>query len=131
MIWPDKGLLSQAWESDTEVRQCFRAAKSHLLVWPSVQLVGAVSMKALSMNVPAVKVALQIWGDFSEDCKAMPIDWLKQEVQELHLLLNPATTNRAVAVYVDAWGVKRLSSLAMRRWRSPIGQLRDSLHNFH
>ena len=51
------------------------------------------------------------------------------EVLALHVMLNPATTNRAVAVYVDSWGVKRLSSLAMRRWRSPIGQLRDPLKN--
>ncbi|CAE7246994.1 unnamed protein product [Symbiodinium microadriaticum] len=92
--WPEKGCLAKAWEGEPEVRRCFRDAKSHLLVWPSVQLVGAASMRALSMNVPIIQVALQIWGGFSQECKAMPIDWLKQEVQELHGMLNPATTNR-------------------------------------
>ena len=77
--WPEKGCLAKAWEGEPEVRRCFRDAKSHLLVWPSVQLVGAASMRALSMNVPIIQVALQIWGGFSQECKAMPIDWLKQE----------------------------------------------------
>ena len=49
------------------------------------------------------------------------------KVSQLHKLLNPTGfSNRAVAIYLDAWGIKRLSSLAMRRWRSPIGALRDS-----
>ena len=48
------------------------------------------------------------------------------QVYGLHVMMNPGTSSRSVAVYVDAWGVKRLSSLAMRRWKAPIGQLRDS-----
>ena len=36
-----------------------------------------------------------------------------------------------VRVYVDAWGLKRLVSLAIRRWKAPINSLRDPPLNFY
>ena len=35
-----------------------------------------------------------------------------------------AGTAKTVPVYVDSWGIKRLGTLAMRRWKAPIGALR-------
>ncbi|CAE7816444.1 unnamed protein product, partial [Symbiodinium microadriaticum] len=46
-------------------------------------------------------------------------------VSELHRMLN-AGTAKTVPVYVDSWGIKRLGTLAMRRWKAPIGALRDA-----
>ena len=84
--WPEEGALTKMWEADTDVRSCFRCHKSHLLIWPSSQLVGAASLKALAMNVPVIKLALEIWGGHTteEKCKAMPIDWLKQEALNVY-----------------------------------------------
>ena len=45
------------------------------------------------------------------------------QVKQLYALMNIEPTT--VSVYVDAWGTKRLISLALRRWRSPINNFRD------
>ena len=49
------------------------------------------------------------------------------QVSELYNLLSvsPGEETRAISIYVDAWGLKRLMSLALRRWKAPIHQLRD------
>ena len=51
------------------------------------------------------------------------------QVMELYNLLSVGPDQReskAVSIYVDAWGIKRLVSLAIRRWKAPIYRLRDS-----
>ncbi|CAE7190626.1 unnamed protein product [Symbiodinium pilosum] len=113
-------------EEDADIRNSFRMNKSQLLAWCSPKLVGVASLKSLALNVPVIKLAIQIWGSHTSVPKTMPIDWLKQEVSGLHDLLRPGVSNRSVAVYVDSWGIKRLATLAMRRWKAPIGALRDS-----
>ena len=156
--WPDMDALAKAWEASGEIRECFRANSAHLLCWPSPTLVGAASLKALGLNVTVIRIALTVWGSSTPLCKAMAIDWLKQEatlltvtllqllhasvsiesywelasliqVYSLHKLLNPMVSHKSVALYVDAWGVKRLSTLAMRRWKAPIASLRDARSN--
>ena len=77
--WPEKGALSKAMEEDGAIRNSFRANRSQLLAWPSPNLVGVASLKALGLNVHAVGLALQIWGSCHSTPKTMPIDWLKEE----------------------------------------------------
>ena len=49
------------------------------------------------------------------------------QVTELYGMLSAgADESRSVAIYVDAWGLKRLISLAIRRWKAPIHRLRVS-----
>ena len=52
------------------------------------------------------------------------------EVCKLHELLNPAVNSRAVCIYVDSWGLKRLATLAMARWKSPIAAPRVPSLNY-
>ena len=35
--------------------------------------------------------------------------------------------NRQASIYADSWGIKRLISLAIRRWKAPIRGFRDHL----
>ncbi|CAE7193246.1 unnamed protein product [Symbiodinium sp. CCMP2592] len=129
MVWPDKGLLATAFEEDNEVRSLFRQNKGHLLSWPSPELVGVASLKALALNVTVIKLAIRIWGQATPTPKAMSVDWLKNEVSGLHDMLCAGGKGKTVPIYVDSWGIKRLSTLAMRRWKAPIATLRDrTLH---
>ena len=48
---------------------------------------------------------------------------MKLKVKILHSLLLPEIDN--VIQYVDAWGAKRLCSLAIRRFRAGIKNFRD------
>ncbi|CAE7703188.1 unnamed protein product [Symbiodinium sp. CCMP2592] len=128
-VWPESGLLAKAFEEDNEIRSIFRHNKGHLLQWPKPSLVGCASLKALSLNVAVLKISLEVWGAAIPAPKSMAIDWLKKEVSEAHGLMNALGTAQTVPVYVDSWGIKRLATLAMRRWKAPIGALRDrSLH---
>ena len=77
--WPDQDELSCALEADAGVRESFRANRAQLLAWPSPQLVGVASLKALALNVGVVKLALRVWGKTCDYPKAMAIDWLKRE----------------------------------------------------
>ena len=140
-----------AWEQDTKIRDAYRVNKQQLLVWPSPELVGVASLKALAMNVDVIGKAIQVWGAACPKPRTMSIDWLKKEARpqtklgesltcgepcltfslklsvevfSLHKLLNPTINVRSVAVYVDSWGVKRLATLALRRWKAPITALR-------
>ena len=79
--WPEKGLLTKAWEEDAGVRDMFRANKGHLLAWPNPQLVGVASLRALSLNVGVVKLAIEVWGSVCTQAKSMVVDWLKQEAR--------------------------------------------------
>ncbi|CAE7354230.1 unnamed protein product [Symbiodinium sp. KB8] len=116
-------------EESRDVRAAFRSNRNHLLAWPSPELVGVASLKSMALNVSVLSVALQVWASTSPICKSMSVDWLKAEVTQVHTLLNPGVSRKAVGIYVDAWGLKRLATLAMRRWRAPITSLRDrSLH---
>ncbi|CAE7787037.1 unnamed protein product [Symbiodinium sp. CCMP2592] len=124
--WPPKHALAKALESDNNIRVLFRENKNQLLVWPSPELVGSATMKALSLNVHVVLHALDIWCESTAFPQAMVIDWLKQEVFHLHKLMVPGVDFRAVGIYTDAWGIKRLSSLAIRRWKAPIARLREA-----
>ncbi|CAE7938074.1 unnamed protein product [Symbiodinium necroappetens] len=124
--WPEAFALAKALESDVNIRLRFRENKNQLLAWTSPELVGTATMKALAMNVNVVLHALEVWCKSCSTPKCMVIDWLKQEVTEAHKMLNPAVSKGAVSIYVDAWGIKRLSSLALRRWRAPIARLRDA-----
>ena len=83
-VWPEKGLLAKAFEEDTQVRNLFRQNKGHLLSWPSPELVGVASLKALALNVTVVKLALRIWGLSTPTPKAMSVDWLKKEATCLY-----------------------------------------------
>ena len=78
-VWPELGMLAKAFEDDQEIRAIFRNNKGHLLSWPSPQTVGCASLKALALNVPVVKLSLQIWGAVMTSPKSMAIDWLKKE----------------------------------------------------
>ncbi|CAE7295378.1 unnamed protein product [Symbiodinium sp. KB8] len=60
--------------------------------------------KALSMNVDVLQVALQVWGEVTP-------------VSTAHQMLSGGGKAQTVAVYVDSWGIKRLATLAMRRWK--------------
>ena len=77
--WPESGLLAKALEEDTEIRSIFRHNKGHLLQWPSPQLVGCASLKALSLNVSVLKISLEVWGAANPAPKGIAIDWLKKE----------------------------------------------------
>ena len=77
--WPEKGTLTKAMEEDADIRNSFRMNKSQLLAWCSPKLVGVASLKSLALNVPVIKLAIQIWGSHTSVPKTMPIDWLKQE----------------------------------------------------
>ena len=82
--WPDEDVLAKAFEGSNQVRASYRDNKGHLLRWPSPQLVGVASMKALSMNVDVLQVALQVWGEVTPVPKSMSIDFLKREATCLH-----------------------------------------------
>ena len=60
-------------------------------------------------------------------CVCMKIDVLvvsfEAEVKEIHRLLNPKPD--AVNIYVDEWGTKRLTSWAIRRFRTGQDSFRD------
>ncbi|CAE6968123.1 unnamed protein product [Symbiodinium sp. CCMP2456] len=128
-LWPEDGALSKALEESGAVRAAFRTNRNHLLAWPSPELVGVASLKSMALNVAVLSVALEVWASTSPICKTMSVDWLKAEVTQVHKLLNPGISSKAVGIYVDAWGLKRLATLAMRRWKAPITTLRDrSLH---
>lgn len=45
-------------------------------------------------------------------------------MRQLYVLLNVEITR--VKVYADSWGVRRLISLALRRWKAPIYNFRDA-----
>ena len=77
--WPERHELAQRWEQDSEVRGIFRRNGGSLLAWPSPQLVGVSSLRALAMNVVAVKIALEHWGQAVDFPKSMSVDYLKQE----------------------------------------------------
>ena len=83
--WPGQDELAKLLEADAGVRECFRANKAQLLSWPSPQLVGVASLKALSLNVGVIKLALQVWGNSCDFPKAMAIDWLKREALNIHI----------------------------------------------
>ena len=51
----------------------------------------------------------------------------KTQVKQLYVLVNVEV--KPVNLYLDAWGVKRMISLCLRRWRSPINNFRDSWIN--
>ena len=42
-----------------------------------------------------------------------------------NLLMVGEKGNLTVRIYVDSWGIKRLCSLAIRRWKAPITTLRE------
>ena len=94
--WPAQGALATAWEQSIEIRQLFRDNKAHLTKWPSAELVGATSLRALALNVPVVQIALAVWCGNSETPKTMAIDWLKQEAS----FCNPLSSSRSA--YYDA-----------------------------
>ncbi|CAE7310653.1 unnamed protein product [Symbiodinium necroappetens] len=126
LVWPDDGLLASAFEEDNGIRTLYRENRGHLLRWPSPELVGVASMKALALNVQVLAIALRIWGQVTPVPKGMSVDWLKKDVTKLHEMLSVGGKGKTVPVYVDSWGIKRLATLAMRRWKSPIAKLRDS-----
>ena len=78
-VWPEPGLLSSALESSNEIRALFRENKQKLLQWPSPSVVGVASQKALKLNVPVVRQAIEIWATVCTEPKAISVDWLKQE----------------------------------------------------
>ena len=78
-VWPERHAFATALEENKTIRELFRTNKNQLLCWPSPQLVGVASLRALAMNVDVVKIALEIWGEFQDFPKAMQVDWLKQE----------------------------------------------------
>ena len=78
-VWPERHAFANALEENSTIRQLFRTNKNQLLCWPSPQLVGVASLKALAMNVDVVKIALGVWGEVMDYPKSMQVDWLKQE----------------------------------------------------
>ena len=42
------------------------------------------------------------------------------QVSDLHEMLSAGGREKTVPIYVDSWGIKRLATLAMRRWKAPI-----------
>ena len=46
------------------------------------------------------------------------------QVSDLHEMLSAGGRGNTVPIYVDSWGIKRLATLAMRRWKAPIATLR-------
>ena len=85
--WPPEDDLGKRLEADAAIREAFRCNRNQLLTWPSPQLVGVASLTALALNVPVVKVALQVWGESNDFPKSIAIDWLKREARasEKHL----------------------------------------------
>ena len=81
--WPERHALAVLWEQDPEIRDIFRKNQGQLLGWPSPQLVGVASMRALAMNVPVLKTALTHWGETVDFPKSLSVDYLKQEASNL------------------------------------------------
>ena len=71
-------LEAEAWEAHKELRRAI-VKKNALLSRPSPQRVGNMSLEALSMNAPMLKVLLQIWVPTLASPKTTPIDQLKRE----------------------------------------------------
>ena len=61
LIWPESGVLASAFEEDNNIRTLYRENRGHLLRWPSPELVGVASLKALALNVRVLAIALRIW----------------------------------------------------------------------
>ena len=78
-LWPEEGALAAAWEGEVRIREIFRTNTSKLLAWPSRDLIGVASLKALSLNVDVVGKAMEVWGQSCQQPRTMSIDWLKQE----------------------------------------------------
>lgn len=83
--WPEPALLAAAFEEDQSIRALYRENRGHLLRWPSPELVGVASLKALALNVRVLDTALRIWGQATPVPKGMSVDWLKKEATCLHL----------------------------------------------
>ncbi|OLQ01812.1 hypothetical protein AK812_SmicGene15397 [Symbiodinium microadriaticum] len=77
-VWPEEGKLSSAYEGNEEIRALFRNNKQKLLGWPSPTVVGVASMRALSLNVVAVKIAIEMWATVCPEPKGISVDYLKQ-----------------------------------------------------
>ena len=77
--WPVQEDFAKRLEADVQIREAFRTNRNQLLAWPSPQLAGVASLKALALNVPVVKVALEVWGAVNDFPKSIAIDWLKKE----------------------------------------------------
>ena len=147
VVLPPEGQLAMAWEANPVIRQQMRD-DGRLLQWPNKATTGVASQPALVMNRTAIQVALTEWATVCGEPKSLPIDWVREEVhvghtgdldyegilkcynyigslkvKKLHSMFLKEPD--VVDMCVDHWGVKRLVSLAVRRYRSGINAFRD------
>ena len=80
LAWPEKHSLTTTWEQNILVQEAFRSNDHHLLKWPSRELIGVASLRALALNKLAVEETIKVWSSSCPNPKSPPIDWLKQEV---------------------------------------------------
>ncbi|CAL1171742.1 unnamed protein product [Cladocopium goreaui] len=124
--WPPRHALAALWEEDVVIRKTLRD-NGKMLTWPKKALTGIATLSALSQNRAAINDALTIWASHETTPKSPPVEWLKDEVKQLYVLVNVEV--KPVNLYLDARGVKWMISLCLRRWRSPINNFRDSWIN--
>ena len=80
-LWPEDGKLAATLEGDSKIREAFRANSSKLVAWPSRDLIGVASLKALALNVDVVGKAIEVWSESCDHPRTMSIDWLKLEAR--------------------------------------------------
>ena len=73
--------LAADWEADVAIRNRGRA-KETLTCWPSQCGTGIASMKACALNARVLEWTATWWVSFCDNPIAIPIDMLRQEVQQ-------------------------------------------------
>ncbi|CAE7715359.1 unnamed protein product [Symbiodinium sp. CCMP2592] len=96
-----------------------------LLIWDSPRATGVANKSSLRANRFAIHAVLELWVVASPVPKSPPIGWLRAEVKRIHDLLTAKPD--VVSQYVDDWGAKRLTSWAIRRFRTGQTNFRDAL----
>ncbi|CAE7685397.1 mekA [Symbiodinium sp. CCMP2592] len=101
--WPEQFKLSKMWDSCEITRDQMRK-QQRLLDWQSAQATGVATKATLKLNRFVVRKTMQ--------------------VKEIHRLL--VTSPDTVKMYVDEWGLKRLMSYTLRRYRTGALNFRDA-----
>ena len=95
-----------------------------LTKWPSAATKGIPSMKAIRMNAEALLLLAEHWCPLISVAKSPSVPILREELgswrEEMQLEADPVVT------HLDAWGLRRLFSLAIRR-RGSSRRHRDSV----
>ena len=117
------GRLASLWENSSTLRARGRATKC-LTKWATAKVKGIPSMSAIFFNCDALWLLSQLWCPLVPIAKTPSVKLLRTEIeqwrQQLGLEPDP------IIVHLDAWGLRRLFSLAVRR-RSVNRRMRDPI----